>query len=392
MRRILGPAGVALALVVAPTTATAACGPTDGPRYDAHIASREGPHLSTLTRVVVCDRRRGRARVVARAEYRFLADRGALLEDVQATGHRVAWIAGATRGNRWTAVVTVADARTGRRLSRRTVASWRRGVDPGELSELNIALTTRGELGWIAPAPSDPRAEQVTVARPGLARRVVAEGRTLSFLAIEDDRTLRWRNGIDLSFHDIRPAGPGCPGRSHFTTQNALEGLVVTRAVYRHPDLDPDAGWDVVRVCDVLTGRDPVVVVGELSGVSNDLGVDVAGGRAPWALVEVDSLTRYDGCSHAALSVVNVRTGAASRFADGGRCDGERRTSITFTDGGAPAWMGALGTEQRIAAIAAGGDVVELDRAPAGSLSALHVDGETIAWNHDGQSRSAPAP
>jgi hypothetical protein len=89
---------------------------------------------------------------------------------------------------------------------------------------------------------------------------------------------------------------------------------------------------------------------------------------------------------------VNVRTGAASRFADGGRCDGERRTSITFTDGGAPAWMGALGTEQRIAAIAAGGGIVELDRASAGSLSALHVEGETIAWKHDGEPRSAPAP
>jgi hypothetical protein len=97
---------------------------------------------------------------------------------VQAAGHRVAWIASETRGNRWTAVVTVADARTGRRLSRRTVASWRRSVDPNELSDLNIALTTRGELGWIAPAPSDPRAEQVAVARPGALH---VEGETIAW-------------------------------------------------------------------------------------------------------------------------------------------------------------------------------------------------------------------
>jgi hypothetical protein len=63
------------------------------------------------------------------------------------------------------------------------------------------------------------------------------------------------------------------------------------------------------------------------------------------------------------------------------------------TDAGAPAWLGALaGGEERIAAIAAGGRIVALDRGPAGSLGALHVGGETLAWTHDGQPCAAPAP
>jgi hypothetical protein len=385
MRRILGPAGVALVLVVAPTPATAACRLGDGPRFDARIVAKSARNRPDSTVLVLCDRRNGRTRVLARATYSYGPEQGTLLADAQAAGSRVAWIAGTGRDGRRTATVTVADARTGRRLSRRTVASWRGGLRPWALS---IALTTRGELGWIAPAPSDSRGAQVVVARPGLATRVVAESRDLGFLAIEDDRTLRWRHADLLAYHDIRPAGPGCPRRARFEVVDRLDGLVVTRAVYG----GADSTWDAARVCDLLTGRDPVVGAGSyVVGFGSQ--TLVVGGRAPWVVLQLDELSRYDGCVAGAVAVVNVRAGGGpSRYADVGRCDSERRTSVTVTDAGAAAWLGDLGTEQRIAAIAAGGGIVELDRAPAGSLGALQVDGETFTWTRDGQPRSAPAP
>ena len=172
MRRILGPAGVALGLLVTPVTATAACRRGDGPRYDAHI-EHHGPRHVMRTALMVCDRRDGHARVLARAVYRYEPEHGTFLADAQAAGRRVAWVAGALREGRRTATVTVADARTGRRLSRRRVASW---GDQHLRPDLSVALTTRGELAWIAPGPSDPRVSQVTLARPGLAPRVITEG------------------------------------------------------------------------------------------------------------------------------------------------------------------------------------------------------------------------
>ena len=387
MRRILGPACVALALVVAPSAATAACRLSDGPRFEARIVAHLGPHRTTRTVLAVCDRRRGRSLVLARAVYRYQPEHGAFLDHAQAAGHEVAWITGAFRGGRRTATVTVADARTGRRLSRRTVASWR---DQHLHPDLSVALTTRGGLAWIAPARSDRRVAQVTLAQPGVAPRVIAEGTDLYDLGIEDDRTLRWRTAKGLSYSDIRTAGPGCPRRARFKTTGLLDGLVVTRAVYG----DEDSSLDAVRVCDVLTGHDPVVGVG---GYSWGFGVEtlVIGGRAPWVVLQVDGLSRYDGCATATVSVVNVRAGIgtqASRSADAGRCDSGRRTSVRVTDAGAAAWRGELGGEQRIAAIAAGGGIVDIDRAPVGSLGSLQADGEAFTWTRDGQPRSAPAP
>jgi hypothetical protein len=388
MRRTLGPAVVALALVAAPAAAPAACRRADGPRYDARIVAHVDRHRVTRATLVVCDRRRGRSRVLARAVYRYGPEHGTSLDDAQAAGRRVAWIAGAFRGGRRTATVTVADARTGRRLRRRTVASWsEQHVRP----DLSVALTTRGELAWLGPAPGDPRVSQVTLARPGLAPRVIAQGAYLYSLGIEDDRTLRWRGATPLlSYSDIRASGAGCPHRARFKTLALLDGLVATRAVYG----DEDDSMDAVRVCDVLTGRDPVVGVGSYTWGSGDE-TSVIGGHAPWVVLERRGVSRYDGCADDAVAVVNVRAGAgseASRYADAGRCDSERRTSVAVTDAGAAAWVGDLGGEQRIAAVAAGGGIVELDRAPAGSLGALHVEGEAFAWTRDGQARSAAAP
>jgi hypothetical protein len=220
---------------------------------------------------------------------------------------------------------------------------------------------------------------------------VIAEGPLLYSLGIEDDRTLRWRGNEGLSYGDIRPAGAGCPHRARFKTIGRLEGLVVTRAVYG----DEDSSLDAVRVCDVLTGRDPVVALGAYSWGSG-AETSILGGRAPWVVLEHDSISRYDGCYAAAVSVVNLRTQTgreASRSAPAGSCDGERKTSGVVTDAGAPAWLGDLaGGEQRIAAIAAGGGIVELDHGPAGSLGALRAEGESFAWTRDGEPRSAPAP
>ena len=81
MRRILGPVGVALALCVAPGTATAACRRADGPRYDARIVSQSAQKRPDTTVLVVCDRRNGRARVLARATYCYRPEHGALLAD-----------------------------------------------------------------------------------------------------------------------------------------------------------------------------------------------------------------------------------------------------------------------------------------------------------------------
>ena len=388
MRRILGPACVALALLVAPATATAACRRSHGPRYEARIVAHQGPRHVIRTALVVCDRRRGLTRVLARAVYRYQPEHGTFLDDAQAAGRRVAWIAGAFRGGRRTATVTVADARTGRRLSRRRVASWgNQHVRP----DLSVALTTRGELAWIAPGPSNPRVSQVTLARPGLAPRVIAEGPFLYSLGLEDDRTLRWQGNEGLSYSDIRTAGAGCPHRARFKTVGRLEGLVVTRAVYG----DEDSALDAVRVCDLPTGRDPVVASGAYSWGSGDE-TRVLGGRAPWVVLELDSISRYDGCYAVAVSVVNVRTQTgreASRYARAAGCDAERKTSVVVSDAGAPAWLGDLaGGEQRIAAIAAGGGIVELDRGPSGSLGAPRVEGEAFTWTWDGDPRSAPAP
>jgi hypothetical protein len=194
----------------------------------------------------------------------------------------------------------------GRRVPRRvTIARGRlRGC-------IEVVLTSRGDLAWLVP-----RRERIVLQRAGGSRRVVARGRWLSGLAVEDDRTLRWRQPPfgDFAYLDLRRprmAG-GCPRRERFRRHLADAGVLVTRADYGAPTPVDGESRSVYRACLQSVGRD-VVVAQEVATTAAWDSISLLLPAPPYLVLAHTIGSRYDGCVHGTLSAVDLRSGRSRR-------------------------------------------------------------------------------
>jgi hypothetical protein len=199
-------AALVVASLLAGGPAPCAADPS-APPTTARVVERWHPGRILETAVVACDRRSGRSTVLRRA-WLFSPLRGRsqgrVLEAASAAGRRVAW---AERRIRRRVTTGRAAVSVVRRNGTATVLRERRVLRTGRWAELDVALTTRGELAWLA-------GERLVVEHPGRRPRVAARGEFYG-LGVDDDRTLRWSEDGDLRFLDLRPWPAGtCPDGS----------------------------------------------------------------------------------------------------------------------------------------------------------------------------------
>lgn len=335
------------------------------------------------TTAVACDG--DRRVVVRRARLRRRPLGGRRITAVSQAGRRVAWAERQHGGARLRAWVHVARIARGRaeRVHRRLVL--RRNPYRHMLPPLDVVLTSRGELAWLA-------GWHVRVASiRGRARVVARDGE--HGLGLEDDRTLRWwayedaprtyEDETRLRFLDLRPWPRGrCPDRRRFRLVAESADLVVTRAHYDSTFLDTYV--DVFRACARGTRSDPVVL--ESSGDSRGGDVaEVIGISDPWIAFRRELHSRA-GCEWLTVEAVNGLTGAAGQSATFTEC--ESTDTAVVTERGIPAWI--TSTTERSAVHAAGQDgVIELDSAGRDGLSDLTFEGTVVRWLHDGEPRAA---
>lgn len=197
MRRIGVLVALLSALAATPTAAAACHRTTQGPRYTVRLAEYE-PHQ----RLVLCDRRRGAERTIARTR----GTPASYLGRAHVAGRRLTWPEVRVRERRDDAYVVRLTLPAGR--PHRTL---------------------------VATRPARPQSRSGTI-------------------GLEDgDRTLRW----DYSYRDLRPLPlqNGCPMRERFRPLARLGDVQVTLAAYGGDDL---AATGVFRVCRHGSRRDPV--------------------------------------------------------------------------------------------------------------------------------------
>jgi hypothetical protein len=371
-------AALAVASLLAGGTAPCAPDPSAQP-VTARVVERWRPGRIVETAVVACDRRSGRTTVLRRA--RLVSplrgpERGRSLEAASAAGRRVAWVERRIRRRVMTGRVAVSIVR---RDGASTVLRERRVGRTRQWAELDVALTTRGELAWLA-------GDRLVVERPGRRPRVVARGE-LYGLGVDDDRTLRWLDHVEMRFLDLRPWPAGtCPERSRHRRVAATDQLVVTEARYG----TPEESARVVRACVRATGADRVIALGN-DALGFGTSAIVAGISGPWVVVVSGRHSRYEGCVEARVEAIHAGTGAEGRAAVLPWCRSTPSVDdpAVVTDGGIPAWI--VREPARSALLAAGpdGTAVELDAAGPAGLSALTADGPRVRWLHDGAPRAA---
>jgi hypothetical protein len=336
------------------------------------LVQRTSPAV-TRTAVVACHRGRRivltRARMVWREPGRPVGRR---ITGVDSAGRRIVWSEMRRGGGRARGSIVV--SRGVRRVHRRLVL--RR---PGAL---DVVVSTRGELGWLA------RDRVLTATLRGPAR-VVARNSAGRKLGLEDDRTLRWfrdtRETLRVAYEDLRPwRGGRCPIRRRFKIRAESPEAVVSTASY-------GTVWDedveVVRVCSRATGKDPVVVqVDSLFG--HPKWVSRAMVNGPWAVLVLSSTGKGANCVAESVAIVNAVDGTHRHTR--GACHGAtlEYAPMVVTDTGFPAWI--LRYPDRSAVVTARGDVLpELDSAGPDAITGLAVDGRVVRWLHDGEPRSA---
>jgi hypothetical protein len=340
------------------------------------LVQRTSPAV-TRTAVVACHRGRRivltRARMVWRLSGRPVGRR---ITGVDSAGRRIVWSEMRRGGGRARGSIVVSRRERGgvRRVHRRLVL---RG--PGAL---DVVLSSRGELGWLAR-------DHVLTASPRGPARVVARNSAGRSLGLEDDRTLRWfrdtSETLRVAYADLRPwPGDGCPVRRRFKILAESPEAVVSTASY-------GTVWDedveAVRVCARATGKDPVVLqldslFGHPKWVSRAM---VAG---PWAVLVLSSTGKGANCTAESVAIVNAVDGTHRRTRGG--CHGAtlEHAPMVVTDTGAPAWI--LRHPDRSAVVTTrGGVLVELDSAGRDGLSDLTAEGTVVRWLHDGEPRAA---
>lgn len=250
---------VLLALLVWPAAASAEPCPVGFGPTGARVV-RDDTRGTITTRVVICDDDFRLVRTVARARARGVPAgdvshqraRGTVIWAAALAGRRIVWAEGTSGARRSVSRLVVADARTGRVRSRRTI--WRAGAT--WLPRLAVALSPRGDLAWTGPPPrSGDHVNRVWVRLAGERPRAVDDD--ADELGFEDRGTLRVTAEAGVRFHDLRPplVRDGCPVRSAFVPALDAQGILVSATTYADP-FEPAIDIGVLRVCVRGEGTD----------------------------------------------------------------------------------------------------------------------------------------
>jgi hypothetical protein len=378
---------VLAATLAAPASAHACTALPAGFAEDARVTGSSRAGLPTdLTRTSLCVRAAGRRIVLRRARLTQPSrgrPAGAIVGGAAAAGRRVIWIE--TRFPRGRRVVVVYVVRIG---ARGIVRPERRIVVRRDRSrlvpEVDVAITARGELAWLAPVRRPADWNAVVYDPPdGTPRRVGLDfaGR----LAVEDRITLRWYSGEHLGFFELpRRPGGGCPARTRFRHVASNDTIRVTRRTHNETVL-------VVRACLLATGGDRAVAQA-LPGFDELLGV--VGLDRHRIVVWRGHILRTGESCEITQSVIDARSGGIRRQARTYPCEGglplpTEGAPLAVTSRGVAAWVSDQDGVRRL--LAAGPDerVVELDR---GAIEGLRARGAAVEWTRDGAPRSMELP
>ena len=286
-------------MLLAPAAASACDRRSSGPRHVAAVPANG-------TAVVLCDRRTGRGRVVAR---------GAFFTQASARRGRAAWIEQRTIGDSVVATLVLLDLTTGERIRDEVGRSAQRVLDVGVVvvSHRVIAFTI-----WDDPA-APGGARRLVLRRNGAPDRILARG-DLGELELEDGVTIRAdaARSPGVRFFDLAspPVRGGCPDRERFELAARLGAVAVTRAEYRgHNDLT-----QVVRACVVGSGRDVVIATATSAFGLGALLRPVAGAHGVVVVARLVTDAYRNGC-HTSVEGYEVATGRLLRSERVEGCD-----------------------------------------------------------------------
>lgn len=369
-----------------PAEATACSRAAGGPPVSV-VEQVRGSGNVVVRELVACEHRRGRRFVLSRArlneELPQRPARGRFIGRWSVAGRRVVWTEGRVDAGRVVAQLRlVAIGRQVRALRRTRIYSARLGTVP----ELDVALTTRGELFCLTP-------RGVFTERPSASRRRLKVGRDVIALDLEDDSTLRLTtSGLGIRYIELRarPRRGGCPVRSAFRPVHSTAEVLVSEAVYA--DEEEYFYTTVLRACLRSSGRDPVIT--NADEISNDgRSLKVLSVVGSWLAV-LDVQSGRDGC-FADVRAIQAGTGRAGRHLELPECDRSVMPSEsappTVTASGVPAWVATTQSASRVVAPTSTGRASILDEGLPGSISTLVADDNLLRWLNDGEPRSAPA-
>lgn len=378
---------VALALLMLLSAAAPAAGApcratTAGPPVTIEAVVDFGEAVERSA-VYVCRRRTGRRVLVRRGRIvrrGGAAGRGRYFADAARSAGRLAFVEVRAGGRRPDAVVvSVLSPRT-LRVVRRVTFLRGRGL---RYDNAEVAIADDGTIavGLLLEGP-------ILIARPG-ERPVQQPGRFVGNLAVEDGVTIRWSPdyAAELVFRDLStpPLRDGCPARSAFREVARSERLTLTAS-----------STSAVRVCDRMTGGDPVVDSADDNSESTFPAVRAIGASGPVALVARETSAKGQGCLETRVRVSDAAAARVTREVSAQQCRlvPAAPVPIVLAPAGAPAWISAQPRDSFEAAtdrvVAVDGDkLVVLDTGPPGSLIDLRATADGVAWRAAGAEKSA---
>jgi hypothetical protein len=343
--------------------------------------------------VVACDHATGRRRVLRRGGKGYLDGRdrrpALVFGASSADAARAAWVEARFAHGRIVETLWTVDLRRGGRRTHRVVARARDRRDIiWVASRLGAVVLRDGSVSWLTTT-AQRRSRLVVGAAPGRRTRVITAGGPLA-LAVEDGRTVRWRDLLryDLHYLDVLPLPvvDGCPRRAVFTHQD--DTLATPDVLVTYSGFDPFDAY-IVRACLRETGRDPVVAQNAEGSITT-----VAAATGEWILLTHNDATRYD-CTNSEAYTLNLRTLREGRRSKepADLCDGTHAPivgSSVLTGHGVPAWVATpRGGVPTVFSIAPDGTTLTLDVGT--SITDLRVAGNGFAWTTDGIARYAKA-
>lgn len=383
--RALAVIGLALTALLAPAVAQACERSDEGQRYEARSSAASSGQVLRTT-VVLCDHRSGRERVLRRGRLDPSADSGVRYQGAAAAGRRLVWVEERHWRGRARAVLVEARATDGSVFRRSELA--RNPIRVG-LGELDAVVTEGGTVATFSPVADSetPVVQRLVLYRGGREIREIDRG-DLSYLDIEDIRTLRWvserSSDAPRHYHDLFAPprdGAGCPQRERFERILVNGAVEVTEARY-----GGRREIAVLRACLRETGQDRVVGQAQTAFGS---GTVVGGPRVDgdWIVIFRDDVSRYYGCEFREILTVDLLTGRAGPE---GNTDCESPGTgepIAITDKGILAHVAQREDVSTVVAFAP--ETTALDTGPPGSITNLRADGPLLRWENAGQPRSA---
>jgi hypothetical protein len=369
---------------------------SDGPTLEAQVRTDgsvrtegmnpDGSYRQTVevktTTLWVCNRRRGRATVLARGrlEIRRQASgivyaRGRRVGAMSVAGRFVAWTEVSADGaalDRSAVVLRLATFPSGTVVRQRVVLRGRGSLESG----VGLVLNRWRDLVWAMPDGS------TVLWRAGRQPSPLRAAEDAGPLRLYDGgRTLVWGEGEH--FVDLRRPRQrnGCPMRKSFEAVESTSHALVTRA---RLVLGDDPGDLIVwRTCWRAEHRDHVVFVG-YDGWDPSLRDRLVRYAEPWLLLGTEAGGRYSYLA-GKLTLIDVRSGTTTVM--GG--DWELPLGAVVLADSSVAWVGNVPAPVPAFVLhlaRPGMAAQELDT--GSSLTALSAQGSTLTWLHDGQPRS----